>query len=70
MPISSSDLERVRPAGEKRSSKRDLIVNVFLDLICKTCNQSSEFLSSDIEALMEEVASARSERPLRVSEAG
>jgi rubrerythrin len=28
-------------------------------LICKTCNQSSEFLSSDIEALLEEVASAR-----------
>ena len=28
-------------------------------LICKTCNQSFEFLSSDIEALMEEVASAR-----------
>jgi Fur family ferric uptake transcriptional regulator len=116
------DLERIRPAGEKRSSKRDLIVNVFLrqeghlsaddlvdvigredhrisratiyrtlqwmvdagiarkvdfgegrfrfehsyrhprhfHLICKTCNQSSEFLSSDIEALMEEVASARS----------
>jgi Fur family ferric uptake transcriptional regulator len=121
MPIASSDLERVRPAGEKRSSKRDLIVNVFLrqeghlsaddlvdvigrddhrisratiyrtlqwmvdagiarkvdfgegrfrfehsyrhprhfHLICKSCNQSSEFLSSDIEALMEEVASAR-----------
>lgn len=29
MPISSSELERVRPAGGKRSSKRDLIVNVF-----------------------------------------
>jgi Fur family ferric uptake transcriptional regulator len=28
-------------------------------LICKTCNQSFEFLSSDIEGLMEEVASAR-----------
>jgi Fur family ferric uptake transcriptional regulator len=28
-------------------------------LICKTCNQSFEFLSSDIEALMEEVAAAR-----------
>src|SRR5947207_13628973 len=28
-------------------------------LICKTCNQSFEFLSSDIEALMEEVAGAR-----------
>src|SRR5512139_207901 len=29
-------------------------------LICKTCNRSSEFLSSDIEALIEEVAAARS----------
>jgi Fur family transcriptional regulator, ferric uptake regulator len=28
-------------------------------LICKSCNQSFEFLSSDIEALMEEVAGAR-----------
>src|SRR5437016_1715222 len=28
-------------------------------LICKTCNQSYEFLSSDIEALIEEVASVR-----------
>src|SRR4029453_7204843 len=28
-------------------------------LICKTCNRSSEFLSSDIEALVEEVAGAR-----------
>jgi Fur family transcriptional regulator, ferric uptake regulator len=115
------DLGPVRPAGGKRSSKRDLIVNVFLrqeghlsaddlvdvigredhrisratiyrtlqwmvdagiarkvdfgegrfrfehsyrhprhfHLICKSCNQSSEFLSSEIEALMEEVASAR-----------
>ena len=121
MPISSADFERVRPAGGKRSSKRDFIVDVFLrqeghlsaddlvdlirkedhrisratvyrtlqwmvdagiarkvdfgegrfrfeqsyrhprhfHLICKTCNQSFEFLSSDIEALMEEVASAR-----------
>jgi Fur family ferric uptake transcriptional regulator len=121
MPISSTDFERVRPAGGKRSSKRDFIVDVFLrqeghlsaddlvdlirkedhrisratvyrtlqwmmdaeiarkvdfgegrfrfeqayrhprhfHLICKTCNQSFEFLSSDIEALMEEVASAR-----------
>jgi Fur family transcriptional regulator, ferric uptake regulator len=116
------DLDQLRPAGGKRSSKRDLIVNVFLrqeghlsaddlvdlirredhrisratvyrtlqwmvdagiarkvdfgegrfrfehsyrhprhfHLICKTCNQSSEFLSSDIEALIEEVATARS----------
>ena len=29
-------------------------------LICKSCNRSSEFLSPDIEALVEEVASARS----------
>ncbi len=28
-------------------------------LICKTCNQSFEFLSSDIETLLEEVAAAR-----------
>src|SRR3954471_24287234 len=28
-------------------------------LICKTCNESFEFLSSDIEALMEEIAAAR-----------
>jgi Fur family ferric uptake transcriptional regulator len=116
------DIERLKPAGGKRSSKRDLILNVFLrqeghlsaddlvdiirredqrisratvyrtlqwmvdagiarkvdfgegrfrfehsyrhprhfHLICKTCNQSSEFLSSDIEALIEEVAAARS----------
>ena len=121
MPISSTDFERVRPAGGKRSGKRDFIVDVFLrqeghlsaddlvdlirnedhrisratvyrtlqwmmeagiatkvdfgegrsrfeqayrhprhfHLICKTCNQSFEFLSSDIEALMEEVALAR-----------
>src|SRR5215212_9414271 len=115
------DLDRLRPAGTKRSSKRDLIVNAFLKqeghlsaddlvalikredhrisratvyrtlqwmeeagiarkvdfgegrfrfehsyrhprhfhLICKTCNRSFEFLSSDIEALLEEVATAR-----------
>ena len=117
-------LDSLRPAGSKRSSKRDLIVNVFLrqeghltaddlvdliresandpatisratvyrtlqwmveagiarkvdfgegrfrfehsyrhprhfHLICKTCNRSFEFLSSDIEALLEEVAAAR-----------
>ena len=28
-------------------------------LVCKTCNQSFEFLSSDIEALVEEIAAAR-----------
>jgi Fur family ferric uptake transcriptional regulator len=114
-------LDSLRPAGSKRSGKRDLIVNVFLHqeghltaddlydlikredqkisratvyrtlqwmeeagiarkvdfgegrfrfehsyrhprhfhLICKTCNRSFEFLSSDIEALLEEVAAAR-----------
>jgi Fur family ferric uptake transcriptional regulator len=123
-------LDSVRPAGSKRSSKRDLIVNVFLrqeghltaddlfdlirredsaradgqpslrisratvyrtlqwmvdagiarkvdfgegrfrfehsyrhprhfHLICKSCNRSFEFLSSDIESLIEEVAGAR-----------
>jgi rubrerythrin len=29
-------------------------------LICQSCNRSSEFLSSDIEALIEEIAAARS----------
>ena len=119
--VSLPDLDRLRPAGTKRSSKRDLIVNAFLKqeghlsaddlvdlikredqrisratvyrtlqwmvtagiarkvdfgegrfrfehsyrhprhyhLICKTCNRSSEFLSSDIEAFVEEVAAAR-----------
>jgi Fur family ferric uptake transcriptional regulator len=32
-------------------------------LICKTCHRSFEFLSSDIEALIEEVASARAFAP-------
>jgi Fur family ferric uptake transcriptional regulator len=121
MDTSDLDLDRLRPVGGKRSSKRDLIVNVFLrqeghlsaddlvelirkedhrisratvyrtlqwmcdagiarkvdfgegrfrfehsyrhprhfHLICKTCNRSSEFLSSDIETLIEEIASAR-----------
>jgi Fur family transcriptional regulator, ferric uptake regulator len=115
------DVARLRPAGGKRSSKRERILGVFLrheghlsaddlvdlirhedsrisratvyrtlqwmvdagvarkvdfgegrfrfehsyrhprhfHLICKTCNRSLEFLSSDIEALIEEVASAR-----------
>jgi Fur family ferric uptake transcriptional regulator len=115
------DIDRLKPEGGKRSSKRELIVNVFLGqeghlsaedlvdlirredqrisratvyrtlqwmvdagiarkvdfgegrfrfehsyrhprhfhLICKSCNRSSEFLSSDIEALIEEVAAAR-----------
>ncbi|HXG87046.1 MAG TPA: transcriptional repressor [Vicinamibacterales bacterium] len=121
MATALPDLERLRPAGTKRSSKRDLIVKVFLrqeghlsaddlvdlikredhgtsratvyrtlqwmveagiarkvdfgegrfrfehsyrhprhfHLICKSCNRSYEFLSSDIEALVEEVAAAR-----------
>ena len=115
-------LETLRPAGGKRSSKREFILNVFLrheghlsaedlvdlirredarisratvyrtlqwmveagiarkvdfgegrfrfehsyrhprhfHLICKACSRSFEFLSSDIEALIEEVAAARS----------
>ncbi|MEW5984518.1 MAG: transcriptional repressor [Acidobacteriota bacterium] len=119
------DVTRLRPAGGKRSSKRERILSVFLSheghlsaddlvdlirrddhrisratvyrtlqwmvdagiarkvdfgegrfrfehsyrhprhfhLICKSCNRSLEFLSSDIEALIEEVASARSFSP-------
>src|SRR5215208_1865869 len=122
MSTTIPDIERLRPAGAKRSSKRDLILNVFLKqeghlsaddlfditrledqrisratvyrtlqwmvdagiarkvdfgegrfrfehsyrqprhfhLICKTCHRSFEFLSSDIEALVEEVSAARS----------
>lgn len=121
MESTSAYLDSVRPPGGKRSSKRDLIVNVFLrqeghlsaddlvdlirredqkisratvyrtlqwmvdagvarkvdfgegrfrfehsyrhprhfHLICKSCNRSSEFLSSDIESLLEEIAAAR-----------
>jgi Fur family transcriptional regulator, ferric uptake regulator len=126
-PIDSTAtfLESLRPAGSKRSGKRDLIVNVFLrqeghltaddlvdlirrederisratiyrtlqwmvdagiarkvdfgegrfrfehsyrhprhfHLICKSCNRSFEFLSSDIEALIEEVSIARGFAP-------
>jgi Fur family ferric uptake transcriptional regulator len=115
------DLTRLRPAGGKRSSKRDRILTVFLrqeghvsadelvdlvrreapgigratvyrtlqwmvgagvarkvdfgdgrsrfeasyrhprhfHLICSSCHRSSEFLSSDVESLMEEIAAAR-----------
>ena len=118
-------LERLRPPGSRRSTKRELIVDVFLrqeghlsaddlvdvirsedhdisratvyrtlqwmveagiarkvdfgegrfrfehsyrhprhfHLICKTCNRSYEFLSSDIESLIEEVAVARGFSP-------
>src|SRR6267142_4647610 len=119
------DLSTLRPAGGKRSSKRDRIVEVFLrqeghisaddlferihrespgigratvyrtlqwmvdadiarkvdfgdgrsrfepsfrhprhfHLVCTTCHRSSEFLSSDVEALMEEIATARNFSP-------
>ena len=121
MELQSAYVERLRPPGGRRSSKRELIVNVFLrqqghlsaddlvalmrsedqrisratvyrtlrwmveagiarkvdfgegrfrfehsyrhprhfHLICKSCNRSYEFLSSDIESLLEEVAQAR-----------
>lgn len=121
MEPQSEYLDRLRPPGSRRSTKRELIVDVFLrqeghlsaddlvglirsedhkisratvyrtlqwmveagiarkvdfgegrfrfehsyrhprhfHLICKTCNKSFEFLSSDIEALIEEIASAR-----------
>jgi len=119
------DLSKLKPAGGKRSSKREQIVNVFLrqeghlsaddlvdlirhedhrisratvyrtlqwmvdagiarkvdfgegrfrfehsyrqprhyHLICKTCHRSFEFLSSDIEGLVEEIAAARNFTP-------
>jgi len=125
IPSATEFVEKLRPAGGRRSGKRDFIVNVFLrqeghisaehlvdlirredarisratiyrtlqwmveagiarrvdfgegrfrfehsyrhprhfHLICKTCNQSFEFLSSDIEALLEEVAAARNFSP-------
>ena len=125
MDATSAYLDSLRPAGSKRSGKRDLIVNVFLrqeghltaedlvdlihkedqrisratvyrtlqwmvdagiarkvdfgegrfrfehsyrhprhfHLICKSCNRSFEFLSSDIDALVEEVAAARGFTP-------
>ena len=121
MDAQTAYLDSLRPVGGKRSSKRDLIVNVFLHqdghlsaddlvdlmrqedrkisratvyrtlqwmvdagiarkvdfgdgrfrfehayrhprhfhLICKSCNRSSEFLSSDIEELLEEITAAR-----------
>ena len=121
MEPQSAYVERLRPPGGRRSSKRELIVNVFLrqqghlsaddlvalmraedqrisratvyralrwmveagiarkvdfgegrfrfehsyrhprhfHLICKSCNRSYEFLSSDIEGLLEEIAEAR-----------
>jgi Fur family transcriptional regulator, ferric uptake regulator len=124
-PSATEFVEKLRPAGGRRSSKRDFIVTVFLrqeghigadhlvelirredarisratiyrtlqwmvdagiarrvdfgegkfrfehsyrhprhfHLICKTCEQSFEFLSSDIESLIEEVATARGFSP-------
>lgn len=121
MDTQADYIERLRPAGGKRSGKRDLVVRVFLrqeghlsaddlvdllreederisratvyrtlqwmvdagiarkvdfgegrfrfehsyrhprhfHLICKACNRSSEFLSSDVEALLAEIAEAR-----------
>src|SRR5262245_39090402 len=125
MPSASEFVEKHRPAGSRRSNKRDFIVNIFVrqeghlsadqlvdliraqdsrisratiyrtlqwmvdagiarrvdfgegrfrfehsyrhprhfHLICKSCNQSFEFLSSDIEALVEEIAAARNFAP-------
>jgi len=121
MPRSLPDLSGLRPAGSKRSTKRDQILGAFLEqeghlsaddlftlvrskhpgigratvyrtlqwmvdanmarkvdfgegrsrfeptyrhprhfhLICEVCHRSSEFLSSDVESLMEEIATAR-----------
>ncbi len=125
MDATTAYVDSLRPAGSKRSGKRDLIVRVFLKqeghltaddlvdlitredrrisratvyrtlqwmveagiarkvdfgdgrlrfehsyrhprhfhLVCKSCNRSFEFLSSDIEALIEEVAAARGFAP-------
>ncbi len=125
MDAQSDYLERLRSTGGKRSTKRDLIVSVFLrqdghlsaddlfdlmrqedqkisratvyrtlqwmvdagiarkvdfgdgrfrfehsyghprhfHLVCESCNRSSEFLSSDIEVLLEEISGARGFQP-------
>jgi Fur family ferric uptake transcriptional regulator len=125
VPSATEFVEKHRPAGGRRSSKRDFIVSVFLrqeghisadnlvdlirredprisratvyrtvqwmedagiarrvdfgegkfkfehayrhprhfHLICKSCHQSFEFLSSDIESLIEDVAEARRFQP-------
>lgn len=122
------DVSSLRPAGGKRSSKRDRILTLFLrqeghlsaddlydlvrredagigratvyrtlqwmvdagvarkvdfgegrsrfepsfhhprhfHLVCTTCHQSSEFLSSDVEQLMEEIAAARHFKPNQI----
>jgi Fur family ferric uptake transcriptional regulator len=125
IPSATEFVEKLRPAGGRRSGKRDFIVNVFLrqeghisadhlvdlihrederisratiyrtlqwmvdagiarrvdfgegkfrfehsyrhprhfHLICKSCNESFEFLSSDIETMIEDVAAARNFLP-------
>ena len=125
MDAQSDYLERLRSTGGKRSTKRDLIVSVFLrqdghlsaddlfdlmrqedqkisratvyrtlqwmvdagiarkvdfgdgrfrfehsyghprhfHLVCESCNRSSEFLSSDVEVLLEEISGARGFQP-------
>lgn len=125
MQSTTALVDSLRPAGSKRSSKRDLIVSVFLEqeghlsaddlfdlvrqrdprigratvyrtlqwmveaglarkvdfgegrfrfehsyrhprhfhLICKSCNRSFEFLSSDIELLIEEISAERGFAP-------
>jgi Fur family ferric uptake transcriptional regulator len=125
MDPSIPDLANIRPAGGKRSSKRDRILNIFLrqkghvsaddlsdlvrredpgigratvyrtlqwmvgagiarkvdfgegrsrfepsfrhprhyHLVCNECHRSSEFLSSDVESLVEEIAAARNFEP-------
>ena len=50
---------RFRGRGGSASSIR-IVTRSHFHLICKKCNRSSEFLSSDIEALIEEIAAARS----------
>ena len=123
------DLSSLRPAGSKRSSKRDRVLQVFLrqeghvsaddlfdlvhreaagigratvyrtlqwmvgagiarkvdfgegrsrfepsyrhprhfHLICTSCHSSSEFLSSDVESLLEEIATARNFEPMQAT---
>ena len=39
-------------------------------LICTTCHRSSEFLSSDVESLIEEIAAARHFTPAQSDMAG
>ena len=48
--------------GARASRRRTAIRGTFIS-ICTTCHRSSEFLSSDVEALMEEIAAARNFAP-------